>query len=211
MSVGTVVPAARVDTVVFDIGKVLIEWDPRHLYRDLIAEEAVMERFLAEVCTPAWNLEQDRGRPWDEAIADLSARFPDQAPLVRAFREHWIRMVPGFVPGTVDLLEAMRARGVPLYAITNFAADTFEECLRHYPVLGRFRDVVVSGREGVVKPEPAIFRLLLDRNGLDAARCVFIDDSLANVRGAEAVGMRAHHFRDAPTLETDLRGLGLLG
>ena len=200
-----------IDTVVFDIGKVLIEWDPRHLYRDLIAEEAVMERFLAEVCTPAWNLEQDRGRPWAEAIADLSARFPDQAHLVRAFREHWIRMVPGFVPGTVDLLEALRARGVPLYAITNFAADTFEECLRHYPVLGRFQDIVVSGREGILKPDPAIYRLLLDRNGLDAARCLFIDDSAPNVRGAQAVGMRAHHFRDAATLETALHDLGLLG
>ncbi len=199
------------DIVVFDIGKVLVEWDPRHLYRDLIPDEAAMERFLAEVCTPAWNLEQDRGRPWEGAIADLSARFPDQAPLIRAFREHWIRMVPGFVPGTVDLLEALRARGVPLYAITNFAADTFEECLQHFPLLGQFRDIVVSGREGIVKPDPAIFRLLLERNGLDAARCLFIDDSAANVRGAEAVGMRAHHFRDAATLEAELRALGLLG
>lgn len=199
-----------IDNVVFDVGKVLIEWDPRHLYRDLIPDAAAMERFLADVCNADWNREQDRGRPWAEGIADLSARFPDQAHLIRAFREGWHRMVPGHVPGTLDLLEALRARGVPLYAITNFAADTWEECLPRFPVLGQFRDVVVSGREGVLKPDAAIFRLLLDRNGLDPARCLFIDDSPANVRGAEAVGMRAHHFRDAATLETELRDLGLL-
>lgn len=201
----------RIDTVVFDIGKVLVEWDPRHLYRDLIPDAAEVERFLAEVCTPAWNLEQDRGRSWEEGIALLTARFPEQAPLIRAYREQWIRMVPGTVPGTPALLEALRARGVPLYAITNFAADTFDECLPRFPLLGGFRDVVVSGRIGVVKPDAAIYRLLLDRNGLAAERCLFIDDSAANVRGAEAVGMRAHHFRDATGLETELRSLGLLG
>jgi 2-haloacid dehalogenase len=122
-------------------------------------------------------------------------------------------MVPGPVPGSMELLEALRARGVPLYAITNFAADTYAECLPRFPVLrDGFRDVVVSGREGLVKPDPAIFRLLLARNaGLEAGRCLFVDDSPANLRGAEAVGMRAHHFRDAPTLAATLRGLGLLG
>lgn len=201
-----------IDTVVFDVGMVLLEWDPRHLYRDLIADDAAMERFLAEVCTPAWNLEQDRGRPWDAAIAERSALFPEHAPLIHAFREGWHSMIPGPVPGSLDLLEALRARGVPLFAITNFAADTFAECLPRFPFLAdSFRDVVVSGREGVVKPDPAIYRLLLDRNGLDAARCLFIDDSAANVRGAEAVGMRAHHFQDAAGLEAALRDLGLLG
>jgi 2-haloacid dehalogenase len=205
-------PAARVDTVVFDIGQVLIEWDPRHLYRKLIPEAAAMERFLAEICTPAWNLEQDRGRPWEEGVAALVALFPDHAPLIRAFRERWHEMVPGEVPGTMALVEALRAAGVPLYAITNFAADTFAEAARRFPVLREgFRDVVVSGLEGLVKPDPAIFRLLLARNGgIDAVRCLFVDDSERNVRGAEAVGMRAHHFRDAATLEAELRTLGLL-
>jgi 2-haloacid dehalogenase len=208
---GIAMPAARIDTVVFDIGKVLIEWDPRHLYRDLIRDEAAMERFLAEVCTPEWNLEQDRGRPWAEGIALLSARFPDQAHLIQAFRSGWHRMVPGPVPGTMGLLDALHGRGVPLYAITNFAADTWEECLPRFSVLGHFRDVVVSGREGMLKPDAAIFRRLLDRNALQAGRCLFIDDSAANVRGAEAVGMRAHRFQDAATLEAELVTLGLLG
>ena len=199
------------DTVVFDIGKVLLDWDPRHLYRRLIPDEAAMERFLAEVCTPEWNLAQDRGRPWAEAIAERCARFPEQAALIQAFRAQWHAMIAGPVPGSLELLAALRARGVPLYAITGHAVDTFEESIPRFPFLREaFRDVVVSGREGVTKPDPAIYRLLLDRNGLDAARCLFIDDSLANVRGAEAVGMVAHHFRDAATLAAALRGFGLL-
>jgi phosphoglycolate phosphatase-like HAD superfamily hydrolase len=139
-----------IDTIVFDIGNVLIEWDPRHLYRRLIPEAAEMERFLAEVCTGDWNLEQDRGRPWEEAAAERIALFPRHEALIRAFRARWHEMIPGEVPGTMALLEALRARGVPLYAITNFAADTFAEAAKRFPVLrpgGAFRDVVVSGTE----------------------------------------------------------------
>lgn len=200
-----------IDTVVFDVGKVLLEWDPRHLYRRLIPDAAAMERFLEEVCPPAWNLEQDRGRPWAAAIAERIALFPRHAPLIRAFREQWHEMLTGPVPGSLEVLDALRARGVPLYAITNYAADTFAESVKRFPVLrDAFHDVVVSGAEGVVKPDAAIYRLLLDRNGLAAERCLFIDDSHANVRGAEAVGMAAHHFRDAPGLAAALRGFGLL-
>jgi 2-haloacid dehalogenase len=201
-----------VDTVVFDIGQVLLDWDPRHLYRRLIADEAAMERFLAEVCPPAWNLEQDRGRPWEEGIAERIALFPGQEALIHAYRARWIEMIAGEIPGTMALHGALRDAGVPLYALTNFAADTFEEAAGRFPVLRQgFRDVVVSGAEGMVKPDPAIYRLLLARNGgIDPARCLFIDDSLRNVRGAEAVGMRAHHFRDAATLAAELRALGLL-
>lgn len=200
-----------VDTVVFDIGKVLLEWDPRHLYRDLIPDPAAMERFLAEVCTPDWNRAQDGGRPWAEGEALLIARFPEQAPLIRAFRAGWHRMIPGPVPGSLELLEALRARGTPLYAITNFAADTFAECLPRFPFLRQFRDVVVSGREGLLKPDAAIYRLLLQRNGLEASRCLFIDDSAGNARAAEDLGMRAHHFQDAEGLARTLREHGLLG
>jgi len=198
-----------VDTVVFDIGNVLIRWDPRHLYRKLFAEPAAMERFLAEVCTDAWNLEQDRGRPWAEAIAERAALFPQHAALIRAYSERWHEMVPGEVEGSVAILEALREGGVPLYAITNFSTEKFEEAEARFPFLRDFRDVVVSGRERLLKPDPAIYRRLLDRNGLDAARCLFIDDSAANVRGAEAVGMRAHHFAGAAGLRAELRALGL--
>lgn len=198
----------RPDTAVWDIGNVLIRWDPRNLYRRLIPDEAEMERFLAEVCTDAWNLEQDRGRTWAEAVAELTPRFPQHAALIRAYDERWEEMVPGEVPGTPEILEALRAAGVPLYAITNFSVEKLVLARARFPFLTRFRDVVVSGEERLVKPDPAIYRRLLDRNGLSAGQCVFIDDSEKNVRAAREVGMHAHHFRDAAALAAELRGLG---
>lgn len=198
-----------VDTVVFDVGNVLIRWDPRFLYRKLFPAEAEMECFLAEVCTDAWNAEQDRGRTWAEAIAERLALFPDHAPLIRAYSERWHEMVPGAVEGTVEILEGLREAGVPLYAITNFSAEKFAEAQDRFAFLRGFRDVVVSAEERLLKPDPAIYRVLLDRNGLDAGRCLFIDDSEKNVRGAEAVGMRAHHFHHAAGLAAELRALGL--
>jgi 2-haloacid dehalogenase len=201
----------RVDTVVFDVGNVLIRWDPRHLYRKLFDQEAEMERFLAEVCTDAWNLEQDRGRNWAEAIAERVPLFPRQEALIRAYSERWHEMVPGEVEGTVPILERLREAGVPLYAITNFSAEKFAEAQDRFPFLRGFRDVVISAHERLVKPDPAIYHVLLDRNGLEAGRCLFIDDSERNVRAAEGIGMRAHHFRDAAGLSAVLRDLGLPG
>jgi 2-haloacid dehalogenase len=199
----------QVDTVVFDVGNVLIRWDPRHLYRKLIPDPAEMERFLAEVCTDDWNLEQDRGRSWADAIVERVGLFPRHDALIRAYSERWQEMVPGVVEGTVAILDALRGAGVPLFAITNFSAEKFVEAQRRFAFLGGFRDVVVSAHERLLKPDPAIYRVLLDRNGLEAGRCLFIDDSERNVRGAAAVGMRAHHFRDAAGLVADLRRLNL--
>jgi 2-haloacid dehalogenase len=196
--------------VVFDVGNVLIRWDPRFLYRKLLPDAAAVEDFLARICPPEWNLEQDRGRSWDAAIAERVAIFPEHAALIRAFSERWHEMVPGEVLGSVAILEELRGRGVPLYAITNFSAEKWAEALPRFPFLGRFRDTVVSAHERLLKPDAAIYQVLLERNKLAAADCLFIDDSLANARGAEAVGMRAHHFTDAATLRADLRRLGLL-
>lgn len=199
-----------IDIVVFDIGNVLIQWDPRHLYRKLIPDAAEMERFLAEVCTDAWNIEQDRGRTWEDAIAERVPLFPQHEALIRAYSDRWHEMVPGEVPGTAAILDALRARGVPLYAITNFSVQKFAEAQARFAFLRGFRDVVVSGAERLLKPDPAIYHALLSRNGLEASRCLFIDDSAKNVAGAQAVGMAAHHFRDADGLRAELRGLGLL-
>jgi 2-haloacid dehalogenase len=192
------------------VGNVLIRWDPRFLYRRLFEVEAEMERFLAEICTNDWNLEQDRGRLWAEAIAERIALFPQQEAMIRAYSERWQEMVPGEVEGMPEVVEALRAAGVPLYAITNFSAEKFAEARERFAILRGFRDVVVSAHERLLKPDPAIYRILLDRNGLDAARCLFVDDSEKNVRGAEAAGMRAHHFRDAAGLATELARHALL-
>lgn len=194
----------KITTIVFDIGNVLIEWDPRHLYRRIFATPDEIEHFLSTVCTSAWNLEIDRGRPFAEAIAELVARFPQHETAIRAFDERWAEMVPGLIPGTLALLERLEARGAPLYAITNFSAEKFAEARLRFPFLDRFRGVIVSAHERLLKPDPAIFELLLSRYGLKAEECLFIDDSAANIAGARDVGMAAHHFKDAAGLEKTL-------
>lgn len=199
----------RLSTVVFDVGNVLIRWDPRYLYRRLIPDEADMEHFLATICTPEWNLEQDRGRTWAEAVAERAALHPDRADLIAAYDRLWQEMVPGPVDGSVAILEELEALGVPLYAITNFSAEKWAETRARFPFLGRFRDTVVSAHERVVKPDPAIYRLLLERNDIDPRRAVFIDDSEKNVVGAQAIGMTGLLFTDAAALRLRLRDLGL--
>lgn len=199
-----------VDAVVFDLGGVLIRWDPELLYRRLIPDPAERRWFLTEVCSPAWNLDQDRGRPWAEGIALLTARFPDQATRIRAYRECWEEMVPGALEGTVALLECLHARGVPLYALTNFHADTLALCRARFAFFTCFKGMLVSGEEGLVKPEAAFYRRLLDRHDLEAERCLFIDDVPANIEAARALGFQTHRFTAPEALGSDLENLGLL-
>jgi len=200
-------PAVR--NVVFDIGGVLLDWDPRHLYRRLIPDEAEREWFLAEVCTMDWNLTLDAGRPLADACADLVAVHPDHADLIQA----WARqdeMVAGEVPGTADLVQRLADGGTPRYLLTNMPADVFAARRRHFAVLQAFDGAVVSGEEGVLKPSAEIFGVLLERFGLIAEETLFVDDSVMNIDGAQAVGLEAHHFTDAATLEADLQERDLL-
>ncbi|MFO1141679.1 MAG: HAD-IA family hydrolase [Amaricoccus sp.] len=195
--------------VIFDIGNVLLEWDARALYRGLLPDEAAIDAFFAETGFHDWNLEFDRGLDWDEGVAAHSARFPHRADLLRAFHDRWHETVLGPIAGSVAILESLDAAGVPLYAITNFAAPKYQETRKRFAFLGRFRDVVVSGHEGMVKPDPAIYRLCLDRNDLAAGDCIFIDDNAANVAGAAAVGIDAIHFTRPEALADELRRRGL--
>jgi len=199
----------RISTVVFDFGGVLLEWDPRHLYRKIFADPTEMEWFLTEVCHGAWNLEQDRGRPWAEAEAEAIARHPAYEPHIRAYRARWQEMVPGPIGGTVSVLERLAAADVPLYAITNFAADTLRESRERFAFFSHFRGVIVSGEVGLLKPDPAIFQCLADRHRIDFGSAVFIDDVAANVAGARAQGMAAIHFSSPRDLEQQLVALGL--
>jgi len=200
-----------ITTVVFDIGNVLIEWNPEHLYSRLIADETDRHLFLQTICTAEWNLQQDLGRPWPEAVAMLVRQFPDKADLIEAYYKDWHDMVPGEVPGTSTLLAALKATGTPLYAITNFSSEKFGETQDRFPFLKTsFRDIVVSGDERLAKPDPQIYRVLFERNGLDPATCLFIDDSAQNVAAARQLGMTAHHFKDAEGLRRDLIALKLL-
>ena len=195
-------------TVVFDIGGVLLDWNPRHLYRRLIADDTERERFLTEVCTPAWNAELDLGRSFDEACDELAARFPDQAELIHAWKRQ-DEMVAGVIPGMPELVERVQAAHVPRYLVTNMAAKDFRDRVERYPILQAFDGAVVSGDEGLAKPSAEIFGLLVSRFDVEPAESLFVDDTEANVRGAEAVGFRAHHFTDAASLAEVLEAHGL--
>jgi 2-haloacid dehalogenase len=199
-----------VKAVVFDLGGVLIDWDPRYLYRKLLADEAAVEEFLASVCTPEWNAEQDRGRPFAEGVAELVERHPVHAAAIAAYHERWPEMLGGDIPGTVELLAELRAAGVPLFALTNWSAETFVFARERFEFLGWFDGVVVSGEERLVKPDPRLFRRLLDRFGLAPEATVFVDDSPANVTAARRLGMDAVRFTDPEGLRRDLIGRGLL-
>jgi len=201
--------APQASTVVFDIGNVLLRYDPRALYRPLIPDAGELEWFLAEVCNDEWNAALDAGRPFDEAYAQLAAVHPDHAGLIRA----WSRqedMIVGEIPGTVELVAVLRAAGVPLYLLTNMPADVYAARRRRYPVLREFDGAVVSGEEGVLKPSAEIFARLRDRFDLAPAETLFVDDLEANVAGARAAGFLAHRFIDPAGLEQALDAHGLL-
>ncbi len=196
--------------IVFDLGMVLIQWDPRHLYRKVFADADKMEWFLSNVCTNDWNLENDRGRSLDEAVTVAVARHPDFTAEIKMYRDRWMEMVPGAIEGSVLILEELKSKSVPIYAITNWNGDTFRATRNRFAFLNHFRDIVVSGDEGIIKPDPRIFALLTDRNKLNPSDCLFIDDSVKNVKGAEAVGWAGHHFTSPDLLRQELVARGVL-
>jgi 2-haloacid dehalogenase len=196
--------------VIFDLGGVLIDWDPRHLYRRLFTDPSAMEAFLAEITTPAWNLEMDAGRPWADAVATLVERHPEQRELIEAFHLRWPEMIAGPIEGTVALLHQLRDAGVPVYALSNWSAETFPVARHRFEFFNWFDGIVISGDVGAVKPEARIFDYLVERFALDPAASVFIDDLASNVEAAERLGFVALRFVDAPTLQRDLVRLGLL-
>jgi len=203
--------APRPTTVVFDLGNVLVDWNPRYLYRTLFdGDDAAMERFLAEVCTPAWNDEQDRGRSFEEACALLVRDHPDKRSLIEAWPLRYDETMAGPMAGTVEILAELRAREVPLYALSNWSAETFPRAQARFPFLGWFRGVVISGALRMAKPDPEIYRHLLDTYKLHAEDIVFIDDAPRNVEAAAALGMRAVRFTDAAALRAALVDFGLL-
>lgn len=200
-----------IKAVVFDIGGVLIEWDPRNLYRRLFADAREMERFLSDVCTLEWHAAHDRGVGYEENAAPLIARHPQYADAIRAWGQGSAEMEGGEIAGTVELLRRLVAKGVPVYALTNMEADTYPRRLEQYPFLRWFAGTVVSYQEGVVKPDPEIFRRLIDRFELRPERTLLIDDAQRNVEIAAGLGFQTIQFKTPPRLATELERLGLLG
>jgi 2-haloacid dehalogenase len=202
---------AEIEAVVFDLGGVLIDWNPRHLYRRLFGgDEAAMERFLSEICSPAWNAQQDAGRTWRDAVESLAEIHPEHRDLIVAYDQRWPEMLGGPIEGTVEILRELRAASVPLAALSNWSAEKFPIALQGYAFLGWFETIVVSGEVGVAKPDPRIFRHLLDRTGFAATATLFIDDVPGNLTVAAGLGMPTHLFHDPPALRADLQARGLL-
>jgi 2-haloacid dehalogenase len=202
--------AAAPTTVVFDLGGVLIDWNPRYHFAELFGgDAAAMERFLAEICTQTWNERQDAGRTIAEAEAELIARHPREAERIRQYYAGFGRMMRSAIDGSVAILEELHEAGTPLYALTNWSADTFPLALKRFTFFRRFKGIVVSGEVKAMKPDRRIFEHLLHNHSLAAANCVFIDDSEKNVDGARAAGLHALHFRSPEQLRRDLAKLGL--
>ncbi|MCX5579615.1 HAD family hydrolase [Kaistia terrae] len=200
---------SEIQHIVFDIGNVLLRWDPEIPFRRLIPDDMQRRRFLAEICTQDWNVEQDRGRSWPDAEAELIDRFPEHTALIRAWRAHWHEMVPGSLEETTVILDQLISDGQDVTALTNFAEDTFAEAQERFPYLRRFRGVTVSGRVKLVKPDPEIYRLHADTFGLTPAATLFFDDSAPNVEAARAAGWKAERFIDAATMRIDLARHGI--
>jgi 2-haloacid dehalogenase len=200
-----------VHAVIFDFGGVLLDWNPRNLYsRYFPGQPEAMEEFLAEVGFMEWNAQQDRGRPFEQGVRELSGRFPHYAHLIRAYHEHWQDSVTGPIQGTVEILVRLKRSGRPLYALSNWSAETFPIARRQYAFLELFDDILISGAVSTIKPERRIFTLLLERIGRRAEECVFIDDSAANIETAVQLGFRCVHFQSPEQLERELREYGVL-
>jgi 2-haloacid dehalogenase len=195
--------------IVFDIGNTLIEGYPGRIYLERIPDPTARRRFLTEVCTPEWHLEQDRGRSWEDAEAVLITKYPEEADLIRAYRANfWNDMVVGEISGTVAIFDELLSMAVDVTGLTNWAADTWAETPARFPLVNRFRGVTVSSHVGLIKPDPAIFRHHEVAFDLDPDATLLIDDSLRNVEGAKAVGWNALHYTDPAHLRVDLRRFG---
>jgi 2-haloacid dehalogenase len=196
--------------VVFDLGGVLLDWDPRHLYRKLFADEAEMELFLAEICSPAWHAPHDRGVPTAASCAELASRHPQLSEMIWAWSRRSEEMVGGLDAGSVEVLRAVRDAGLPCFALTNMEAETYPLRLQRFSFLGWFDGTVVSGREGMAKPDPAIFMRLLARFGLTAGTTLMIDDTVENLDAASELGIQTSLFRSSRQLRAELEAAAVL-
>ena len=199
-----------ISAVVFDVGRVIVQWDMRRLLARVIADPAELEFVFANVVSEQWHFRHDAGEELETLVAERKAEFPQHAAAIDAYATRFNETIPGLVPGTPALIDRLADRGIPLYAITNFSHEFWPRFAETAPIFSRFRDIVVSGVERLIKPDPAIFDLAMRRFRLQPGEALFVDDRADNVAAGEAAGLIGHHFRDAPTLRADLEARGLL-
>jgi len=200
-----------IDTVIFDLGGVLIDWNPERLYKKIFKDPEEMKYFLAEVCTPHWNEEQDGGRLLADATEILVKQFPKYTTEIEAFYGRWTEMLGGAIEGTVDILKELKAAKTHrIYALTNWSAETFPVALERFDFLQLFEDILVSGVEKMKKPEHRIYQLTLDRFKIHGPNSVFIDDNLRNIKASIECGINGIHFTSPEKLRADLKEYGVL-
>lgn len=200
-----------INTIIFDLGNVLVDWNPMHVYRDYFDSEEKRNYFFENICTHEWNEMQDEGRSIVDATQELVAKYPEWEPAIRDFYGRWTEMLKGPIPGTVEIFRELKESGkYRLYALTNWQAGLFDIALVRYQFLHWFDGRVVSGEEKMRKPFPEFYKLLLERYKINPSEALFIDDSLRNVKGAEAVGIKSILFTSPAQLKVDLAGGGIL-
>ena len=200
-----------IHAILFDFGNVLLEWNPRHVYRHYFPDdEAAMEHFLHEVNFMEWNAQQDKGRSFAEGVAELSREFPHYANLIQAYHDNWSESIGDPVAGTVEIMKRLKEAGYPVYGLSNWSSETFPMVRNKFIFFDLLDDIVISGEVGQIKPEPEIYEIALERIGRPANECLFIDDSLANIEQARKMGFAVVHFQSPELLEKELKNLQLL-
>lgn len=200
-----------IKNIVFDFGGVLLDWNPRYLYKGYFRDDDEMEHFLSDICNSEWNVQQDAGRPFAEAVRLLQAEHPEYSEAIRMYDEQWDKMLKCELPDSIDLLKELKSKGYGIYGLTNWSSEKIGVAFSRYDFFSLFDGIVVSGEEKVAKPDPKIFRILLDRYGLKAGECVFIDDNQPNVDAAESLGFNAIRFDNVTDVRAGLKGLGVFG
>ena len=200
----------QIKSIIFDLGNVLIDWDPRYLYHKLFQDEHEVEWFLENICDHDWNLKHDSGQLFSKGILEKSKKFPEYSGLINAWYQRWEEMLGGPIDESVEILSELKEKEVLLYILSNWSAETYPIAEKHFDFLSWFDGKIISGEVGIVKPDLGIYKLLIERYDLDPQQTIFIDDKLENIKAAEFLGIHGIHFQNSTKLRKDLKVLKLI-